>query len=239
VWVKFISLYGCVMAFSGVLAFLLPAAADGNRTLPMAEPSSRAVWFDIPPQPLAQALARFGEQAGLAALVDSRLTAGRRSGGVHGYYPPPAALRLLLQNTGLAAHYTSADAFTVLMAEARKNSLPLSINNAGDTSTLGLGGNGYAAVIQRAILRLLCASPQTRPGGYRAVLQFWLSAQGSVSRVELLDSTGLDSRDTAILDRLRRLHMDMPQQGHLPQPLTVLLLPGINGDCQLSGITRR
>lgn len=218
------------------MVFPLPAPAQAGRV--SAPAAGRNVWFDIPAQPLAQALTRFGEQAGLAVLVDSALTSGRHSTAIHGYYLPPIALQMLLRESGLTAHYTNADAFTVVADLARKEYSPAPMNNAGDTSTLGLGGNRYAVVLQRALQRSLCQSPQTRPGAYRAALQLWLAADGSAQRVELLHSTGSISRDEAILVRLRGLRLDLVPQSHLPQPLTILLLPGTNKDCQLSGISR-
>lgn len=198
------------------------------------QPSSGADrYFAIPPQPLSQALTAYGDVTGLAALVDSGLTVGRQSSGVRGYYSPPEALRLLLRGSGLSAVYTSANAFTLVTAPETGRRRPPAADNSGDISTPGLGGNLYAAVIQRAVQQALCRTPETRPGRYRAVLQLWINDRGGVVNALLPVSTGLPRRDKVILDHMRSLPLGPPRM-HLPQPLTILLLPSANSgkECQ-------
>lgn len=232
---KFLSLCGFGL-FAGLIS-LSEARATGVNPL-SASAVERTVWFDIPAQPLAQALTQFGEQAGQAALVDSALTAGRRSNAVQGRYAPPDALRMLIRATGLVARYTSADAFTLMADKVSRRTDPAPVTKEGDTSMPGLGGDRYATVLQRSIERALCRSPQTRPGEYRAVLQLWLATDGRVTRVKLLHTTGQDNRDAAIQASLQRLRLETVPQTHLAQPLTILLLPGIKTTCQLSGVSR-
>jgi hypothetical protein len=181
--------------------------------------------FDIPSLPLSQALARYGEASGFAVLVDSDLTAGRRSSAIQGRFDPYAALRYLLRDTGLVARYAGANAFTVVAAPADVQR-ERGAAGGGDVSTPGLGGYRFGALLQQALLQTLCKTPQTRPGNYRAVIQLWLNGQGTVERVRLIDSTGLLKRDNAILKQIKGLRLAEGTPMRLPQPLTILVLPG-------------
>jgi len=65
--------------------------------------------FDIPAQPLAQALMIFGRQAGLQVTAEGPLTDGLRSSAVKGDMPPAEALSRLLTGTGLTFRFVSAN----------------------------------------------------------------------------------------------------------------------------------
>lgn len=69
--------------------------------------------FDLPAQPLDDALAAFGLQSGLQVSVDAQLVRGLSSQPVHGSYVPEEALRDLLQGTGLTFR-TAGDSTVVL-----------------------------------------------------------------------------------------------------------------------------
>ena len=59
--------------------------------------------FDIPAQPLGEALAVFGEQADVLVLASADLTLGKQSAAVNGTFTPDAALSMLLNGQGLTA----------------------------------------------------------------------------------------------------------------------------------------
>lgn len=65
--------------------------------------------FDIPAQPLAQALMIFGRQAGLQVTAEGPLTDGLRSSAVWGDLAPAEALSRLLTGTGLIFLFVSAN----------------------------------------------------------------------------------------------------------------------------------
>ena len=78
-----------VIALAGAVAAGAPAlprrGAGQNdvRTAPLLEAQrDQAVAFDIPAQPLAQALTAFGRQSGLQVAFDPALTAGKASAAV-------------------------------------------------------------------------------------------------------------------------------------------------------------
>jgi len=101
-----------------LLAMVLAGPAHAQTaTPPLADPSTaqagRVVTFDIPAQPLGQALTAFGRQSGLQIAVDTAATAGKTSAAVAGSMTLEQALRQLLSGTGLTFQFTSATAVTV------------------------------------------------------------------------------------------------------------------------------
>jgi iron complex outermembrane receptor protein len=69
--------------------------------------------FSIPAQSLADALPAFGQQAGLQITSEASIIAGLSTRGVSGSYEPEAALRILLDGTGLTYRFTDADTVMV------------------------------------------------------------------------------------------------------------------------------
>lgn len=183
--------------------------------------------FDVPAQPLDQALHAFGRQSTMAVLVDRELTVGRRSMPLQGRFTAREGLRRLLEGTGLQAHYSSAQAFTV-------QPMRLPPRQQGRQPVAAPATGSYALAIQQAVERTLCRSPLTRPGGYRAALQLWIDMQGRVVQTRLLASTGELPRDTALIEALRALRLARQPPGALAQPVTLLLRPGkstMDSDC--------
>jgi iron complex outermembrane receptor protein len=91
----------------------LPAFADTGPIEPAVAQAGRTATFDIPSQPLAQALTGFGRQSGLQIAVDTAATTGKTSGAVSGTMAVEEALRRLLAGTGLTFQFTSVSAVTV------------------------------------------------------------------------------------------------------------------------------
>jgi len=95
----------------------LPAAAEDrmtSATSPLLEAQrDQAVAFDIPAQPLGQALTAFGRQSGLQVAFDPAAAAGKISAAVSGSMTAEQALRQLLGGSGLSYQFTSARAVTV------------------------------------------------------------------------------------------------------------------------------
>lgn len=69
--------------------------------------------FHIPPQSLADALTAFGQQARLQITSEASIVSGLSTRGVSGLYEPEAALRILLDGTGLTYRFT--DPHTVML----------------------------------------------------------------------------------------------------------------------------
>ncbi|MFW0758596.1 secretin and TonB N-terminal domain-containing protein [Pseudomonas sp. H11T01] len=201
-----------------LLMWLMPARAE------VAPPQA---WntYDIAAQELSSALDAFSRSSGMAVLVDRQLTRGRRSIGVQGRLTATQALNTLLVGTGLMARYARADAFTLQVAQVAPVPLPPGAAASGSSQV----GSSYALAIQSAIERRLCASPLTRPGGYRALLQVWIGRDGAVQHSRLVTSSGNDQRDAALVDSVQHLRIERSPPSSLRQPVTLLLVPDSSG----------
>jgi len=82
-------------------ALVLLGAVDSGAQQPPATVPIRQLSFDIPAQPLADALAEFGRQSGWQVSYTPDLAQGLRSTAVAGTHDPAAALGLLLSGTGI------------------------------------------------------------------------------------------------------------------------------------------
>jgi hypothetical protein len=190
-----------------------------------AVPAQLRMTLHIPAQELSAALDQFSRATGMAVLVDSQLSRGRRSLAVDGEYTAAQALRHLLGGSGLMAKYARDDAFTLQVAQVEDVPTPMEKPTAASIAV----SRNYATVVQTAIERNLCRSPLTRPGSYRAVLQVWVGRDGVVQHNRLVTSTGDVRRDAALVDSFRNLRIDRPTPSALRQPVTLLLLPESSG----------
>ncbi len=200
----------------------LPPAAPALPVLPepqtpgaRAEP--RSFFFDIPAQPLADALQRYAMISGRPALFSSAQVAGLTSSPVRGDYPADTALENLLAGTGLVAqHARSGPAEAFVLKTLTSDPLPPD-NDAP--------ARRYAGRVQAGVWAALCANALTRPGQYRALLRFEIDATGTLRGPRLLTSTGEHRRDAVMLQVLSGVHVDGAPPRDLTQPLTMLLLP--------------
>jgi type II secretory pathway component GspD/PulD (secretin) len=200
-----------------LLTGLTPACAE-------VEPPQAWNAYDIAAQELSSALEAFSRSSGMAVLVDRQLTRGRRSIGVQGRLTATQALNTLLVGTGLMARYARADAFTLQVAQVAPVPLPPGVTPSGSQV-----GSSYALAIQSAIEHRLCASPLTRPGDYRALLQVWIGRDGAVQHSRLVTSSGDARRDAALVDSVQHLRIERSPPSSLRQPVTLLLVPDSSG----------
>ena len=225
-----------VLALAGYLVLLGFLTAVGPvRAQPTDGP---VLQFDIAAQNLGDALDLYSRRTGIAVLMDQR-HAQRQSGAVRGAHAPGAALQILLTGTGLQARQSDAQAVTVYApaGAAMPEPPPAAVVAAADIPGARQGGADVAAYVSRlqhVLLGLLCRAAQTRPGGYRLALQLYLNRAGVVERVQLLDSTGLPARDTAIARLVLGMQVGAAPLPAMPQPVSILLLPegpGAEVDC--------
>lgn len=105
-------------ALTAPAAALLPPAAvaavaeDGATAAQTAQAEAQHT-FAIPPQPLADALPLFGQQAGVQTSVRGDLVRDLRTAGVSGRMSAEAALQRLLAGTGLTYRFTAPNAVTM------------------------------------------------------------------------------------------------------------------------------
>lgn len=200
--------------FAWSLVGMAPVAAQQNAG-DGANHRGSPTQFDIPAQPLADALYAYSSLTGLEILVGGDMLANRRSSAVVGNFPPADALRTLLSGTGLAPRFTGAGAFTLTIAPSDP-SYP-----AGRLPRYP----EYSAALQVAVTRILCQLHETRPGGYRVAARLWVGRTGEVTRVNLLGTTGESDRDATLAGLFSRVVLSEPPPEQLPQPTTVVVLP--------------
>ncbi len=131
-------------AMAALLALVLPPPAFAQRDAAGAAPASFT--FDIPAQPLDQALQQLARQSGLQLLVPTDLLQGRQGHAVLGRMPVAAALARLLQGSPLAGR---VDGGTLLVERAsparRDTALPaVTVVGTGESSAVA-PLQGYAA----------------------------------------------------------------------------------------------
>lgn len=121
------------LAIQLTFAALLGVTVAGPALAQNAEQAQRR--FDVDAGPLADALNRFAQQAGVAILFETQSVAGRNSAGLHGSYSIAEGFATLLQGSGFAASQGSNG--YVLVPLGNGGSLELgatTINGASDES---------------------------------------------------------------------------------------------------------
>jgi hypothetical protein len=203
------------------------APAVGQTSVQTLATTQSPISFDIPVQPLTRALDAYTAATGLHVLYDSDLASGRRSTAVSGVLMPDVALRVLLDGTGLAAYYAEKT-FAIVPAPSNQQGSAAVLRQSGESS--------FFANLQGAIERAFCEKAETKPGQYRAALQFRIGTSGEVLSPELLSSTGDPQRDRTIIDLLGRLRIQQPPPPGLAQPIRMIVSPRPqvqSGDCGL------
>jgi hypothetical protein len=206
------------------------AQSDMRSSTADARNSLGPITFDIPAQPLFDALETYAAIAGQEVIFDGALATDRRSTAVVGRYSSEDALRLLLKGTGLLPRYMRANAFVLVVAPpVAQRRLP--VNEASPALV-----KQYYGRLQSGIKAALCGSDGAQPGDYRVAVSFWIDPTGVVSRVVLFGSTGERERDATIKRMLQGLTIGAPPSG-FAQPVTVIVepwSPGMTLDCQVS-----
>ncbi|WP_129778032.1 TonB-dependent receptor plug domain-containing protein [Peristeroidobacter soli] len=101
--------------------------AQQNRT----EQTSRAqLSFDIPAQPLARALSKFGETTGFQLVYEARLADNKQSRALVGTFEPRQALLEMLVDTGLVARFTDARTAVIQAAGSQRTLGPVRVEGA-------------------------------------------------------------------------------------------------------------
>lgn len=224
------ALLGCLVLFA-----LLACQAHARSTSVTLLNSSEILPFDLPAQPLGDALDAYSRVTQLSVLL-----AGERSDyrapAVQGNLTRKQALAGLLASSGLVAYFVDNRSIVVRPPEAddaRKHPAHRALA-LGQIPGVRAGGRDYSAYVsrvQRVVHDSLCASPRTRPGNYRLPMQLWVNARGQVQRLNLLSTTGNAARDTAITHALKSLSVGQAPSANMPQPILMLLVPVIRQAC--------
>lgn len=200
--------------------------------------SNGVIHFQIPAEPLDQALDAYEHAAGIGVLIDGNLLDGRIGAPLNGDYPPHDALQSLLEGTGLRADFTAADAAVVVLSPTpmlppqASGSIPSQSITAADIDGVD-GYAAYATLVQNRLTAALCRTLQTEPGSYRLVVQLLINNSGSVMDSKVIGSAD-PQRKAAVTRIVRSLVLGEAPPAGLQQPVTILLRPLGNGvvpDC--------
>ncbi len=200
------------------------------------EPSSASgpITFDIPAQPLPNALHAYSRRVGVQVLYDSGSASGHQSVAVQGTLTPEQALTHLLGNTDLQVRHVGADAITLVAPTVREQDVPpldplsdadLSLGELRVRATARANDlerfADYSDVVRTEIQRALQNNARSATGNYRAVLDLWIDATRTIRKAALLRPTGDDARDNAITTTLQGLTISRPTPAGAPQPIRV------------------
>ncbi|EMT5434581.1 TonB-dependent receptor [Stenotrophomonas maltophilia] len=181
--------------------------------------------YDIPAQPLEQAVERFSVISGWSVMYPGELAAGRNSHALRESLAPLPALQVLLQDSGIKAEVIGEQRVVLR-------------RNTSSTAEPGVGAElpdterrrRYAGLQQR-LRAAFCDDPDLAPGRYAATLRFSVASDGQVHSPELLSGSGNAGRDARLLQALQALTV-AADAAALPQPVTLQIRPsGTDHDC--------
>ncbi|MNJ94557.1 Ferric-pseudobactin receptor precursor [compost metagenome] len=214
-----IAMFTVVVGMS-LLTHDLAAQPDTSRQSVVATraPQAGSMQFDIPSLPLQAALDAFGEKTGFAGLYSAASIQGLNSAAVSGRYSADAALRLLLEGSGLEANFTAPDAFVLEPVQHTAASIQRNV--------------AYDGLLQAGVREAFCSDPLIAALDYRIALRFHVDAKGRITQAVLLDSSGNKSRDHAILQALKKVDLGRgPVDTSLPFFMLVLPQQLAASDC--------
>jgi hypothetical protein len=192
---------------------LLATTAAGAQ--PSQPVTTEPIAFDIPAQPLGAALNAYGVATGLDIYFDGALVQGHYSHVVRGSFTPSAALRMLLDGTGLVVDETRSDDVTILQG----------IKTAPMHVPATQHYEPYFAIVQAGIGKLFCRDPETWPGSGSVVIRLWIGVDGTIVRSEATALGGDQTRSHTFAAELQNVRLDAAPPAGMPQPVTMAILP--------------
>lgn len=181
--------------------------------------------YDIPAQPLEQAVERFSVISGWSVMYPGDLAAGRSSHALRASLAPLPALQMLLQDTGIEAEVIGEQRVVL-----RRGGQSVAEADVGTGLPVAERRRRYGGLQQR-LRAAFCDDPEIAPGRYAATLRFRVDGEGQVQQPELLSGSGSARRDARLLQAMQGLVL-AAEAGELPQPVTLQIRPsGTDHDC--------
>jgi len=185
-------------------------------------------YFDIPAQPLHEALQTYSRVTSRSLLYDSEAVAGYVSSKVSGLYISQDALRLMIAGTALTARYTSDEAFVLVSMPGGGNDLPDAARPV--ISTDAALRERYFSYLQMRVVEVLCGDPATVPGPYRLALRFRIDAANSIRQLQI-HSSGQPTLAQRVRAMIEGLELTQAPPAQLHQPITMLVMPDSGSGC--------
>lgn len=181
--------------------------------------------YDIPAQPLEQAVERFSVISGWSVMYPGDLAAGRSSHVLRASLAPLPALQVLLQDSGIEAEVIGEQRVVLRRRTSSKAEPGIDAELPDAERRRRYGG------LQQRLRAAFCDDPDLAPGRYAATLRFSVGRDGQVHDPELLSGSGSASRDARLLQALQGLAL-AGEAAALPQPVTLQIRPsGTDHDC--------
>lgn len=134
---------GLALLLAGPQFLAAPATAQERAAEPMT--------FDIPAQPLDQAVTELASRAGLSIGGDAALLSGKQAPALKGEYTPRQALERLLAGTGVAFRFTGSHVVTLVKADALNDDGPVQLD---PIAVVGLvSDKGRAGLLGERLIR--------------------------------------------------------------------------------------
>jgi hypothetical protein len=179
----------------------------------------RDFYLDIPAQPLAVALEKYGAATGLALFYDAALAVDRRSAPIRGLLAPMLGLELLLRGTGYVPRRTGPDSVSIV---------PLRRPSVASDAALGSYAPFFAS-LQSRIEWTLCGNDLAEARAGPIIFRIWVPSSGVIARAEVVRSGAGLAPNSAAAARLLGVAAGIPP-AELPQPLTIAVFPALPGD---------
>lgn len=206
----------------------LPAHAQGGG-------QSEDYLFDIPPQSVATALARFADLTKVSIVFSPQTVADTRTRGIRGRHTPHVALSLLLDQTSLGVAFTGPRSAVIYSLDRPQHSatpsndhnLPLIALDTAQVRASRIIGRGppgfssldYARRAQMRIKEILAARFDYRSAPYRGRIGITSDARGHITEVLITRGEGEAGRDSQVRALLIGRDLDGPPPDGIVQPL--------------------
>ena len=224
-WVIAVRRYGSPILFAGMLDLALLAAAE-----PLAAQSATAMEehrYDIPAQPVAQAIAEFATVSGVSIIYRQSLAGDRQSTPLSGVYAAPAALRRLLEGTGLSARFTGPSSAIIFIegqppptdrstsgAAAGLGQLHLDMAEVRAPRRVGISNPGafnhYARRVQAEIFDRLKRDGAYEGRSFRIEIAVTVDPAGRIAEVGLLRASADPEWDARVRSVLTGMRLSSP-----------------------------
>lgn len=223
------------------LWLLAPPLAAAPQVQPQVLPQPVRVRFDISSRPLSAAIEAYALTTGMQVLYDRPKNETLRSASIQGLYTREAALRAMLEDTGLEPDFTGGDSVVLRPRGRGAENLSFGPPPVGvavlPLDTLEVRGEAmvpaaegprlalklYGGLVRGAVHRALLSNRATAGGTYRVTLRLWIGSSGAVERSVAADSSGDPRRDLAIADVVRHVVIGTPPPEGLPQPVVLVI----------------
>lgn len=177
--------------------------------------------FDIQRQSLSTAIDAFCAATGAEVYYDGEAALGQQSARLAGDHRRDDALRILLGGTELVPLRIRSNSYLLINPGADAARQLAAAKSAQDAHY-----RQYFAVVQHSVLRRLCHYSAGTMTSERLVIRLWIDPAGTVQRLDAAETGQSESRILDLYNSLRGLRLPEAPPSHMPQPVTIALLPG-------------